>query len=112
MDDVIGENHMTTNQKIDQILEKVNLLDTKVDSLDAKADSLDKRTATLESDMKEVKQQMKSANLIIENELRVNIKRVAHKQTGIFVLNTMPVNIAKAIWREESFVCNHAPLAR
>lgn len=103
---------MTTNQKLDQILEKVNLLDTKVDTLDTKVtfldekvDSLDKRTANLEADMKDVKQKttvleadMKDVkqkttvleadikdvkqtvtytNLIIENELRVNIKRVA-----------------------------------
>ncbi len=75
---------MTENEKFDLILQKLNGLDEKVDrldkrvsGLDEKVDQLDKRVSGLETDMREVKQQVTKTNLVLENEIRVNIQRVA-----------------------------------
>ena len=54
---------MTDSEKLDLILDKVSSLDTRVDNL--------------ESDLKEVKKRVTNTDLIIENEIRVNIQRVA-----------------------------------
>lgn len=54
---------MTDSEKLDLILEKVSSLDTRVNNL--------------ESDLQEVKQQVTKTNLTLENEIRVNIQRVA-----------------------------------
>ncbi len=54
---------MTDSAKLDLILEKVNYLDEKVNNL--------------EIDLQEVKQKVTKTDLTIENEIRVNIQRVA-----------------------------------
>ena len=61
---------MTENEKLDLILQKISGLDEKVDSID-------KRVSSLETDMKEVRQQVAKTNFVLENEIRVNIQRVA-----------------------------------
>lgn len=61
---------MTDSEKLDLILEKVNSLDTKVSSLDTKV-------SNLETELQEVKQRVVKTDLTIENEIRVNIQRVA-----------------------------------
>ena len=58
-----GGDNMTDSEKLDLILEKVSSLDTRV--------------SNLESDLKEVKKRVTNTDLIIENEIRVNIQRVA-----------------------------------
>ena len=68
---------MTDNEKLDLILEKVNSLDEKVSSLDKKVSSLDERVNNLEGDMKEVRQRVTRTDMTLENEIRVNIQRVA-----------------------------------
>ena len=75
---------MTDNEKLDLILEKVNSLDEKVSSLDEKVSSLDKKVSSLdervnnlEGDMKEVRQRVTRTDMTLENEIRVNIQRVA-----------------------------------
>lgn len=54
---------MTDSEKLNLILEKVSDLDEKV--------------SNLESDLQEVKHKVTKTELIIENEIRVNIQRVA-----------------------------------
>lgn len=61
---------MTENEKLDLILQKISGLDEKVEGID-------KRVSSLETDMKEVRQQVTKTNLVLENEIRVNIQRVA-----------------------------------
>ena len=61
---------MTDTEKLDLILEKVS-------SLDDKVSSLDKRVNILEADLKEVKQRVTKIDLTVENEIRVNIQRIA-----------------------------------
>lgn len=89
---------MTENEKLDLILQKISGLDEKVEGidkrvsglegklegidkrvsgLDEKMDGIDKRVSSLETDMKEVRQQVTKTNLVLENEIRVNIQRVA-----------------------------------
>ena len=75
---------MTENEKLDLILQKISGLDEKVEGidkrvsgLDEKVDSIDKRVSSLETDMKEVRQQVAKTNFVLENEIRVNIQRVA-----------------------------------
>ena len=75
---------MTDTEKLDLILEKisgldekVNSLDKKVSGLDEKVSSLDKRVNILEADLKEVKQRVTKIDLTVENEIRVNIQRIA-----------------------------------
>lgn len=68
---------MTDSEKLDLLLERVGSLDTKVDSLEIKVDSLDTKVASLEEDVHTMKSDVQTVKLIMENELRVNIQRVA-----------------------------------
>ena len=61
---------MTENEKLDLVLEKVTAIDEKVETLDEKVENLDRRVARIENDVIDIK-------LTIENEIRVNIQRVA-----------------------------------
>ena len=54
---------MTDSEKLDLLLEKVNSLDEKVNSLEAS--------------LQEVKARVIKTDLTVENEIRVNIQRVA-----------------------------------
>ena len=54
---------MTENEKLDLVLEKVTAIDEKVETLD-------KKVVRIENDVRDIK-------LSIENEIRVNIQRVA-----------------------------------
>ncbi|MDE5777619.1 MAG: DUF4988 domain-containing protein [Lachnospiraceae bacterium] len=64
-------------EKLDNIDKKVDNIDKKVDNLDKQVDSLDKRVSSLESGMQEVNRKVTSIELILENEIRTNIQRVA-----------------------------------
>lgn len=89
---------MTENEKLDLILDKIGILATdvaelktdvaelKTDVAELKTDvaglktnvsSLNERVAALETDVSDIKQQVTKTSLTIENEIRVNIQRVA-----------------------------------
>ena len=75
---------MTDSEKFDIILEKITALDQKVTALDQKVTvldqkvtALDQRVSALESDMREVKDKITKIDMVLENEIRVNIQRVA-----------------------------------
>lgn len=89
---------MTDNEKLDLILEKVISLDEKVDNLTVRMDNLTERVDNLtervdsltervdnltermdniESDIHEIKQKTDRIDLTLENEIRVNIQRIA-----------------------------------
>ncbi len=63
--------------KVDHLETKVDHLETKVDNLETKVDDLDDRVERLESETKEIRQKVTKMDLVMENELRVNIQRVA-----------------------------------
>ena len=54
---------MTDSEKLDLLLEKVSAMETKMDTMETKMD-------IMETNVKDIK-------LILENEIRVNIQRVA-----------------------------------
>lgn len=62
--------NMTDSEKLDLILEKVTSLENKVTSLENKVTSLENGVAGLDHDVTSIK-------ITIENEIRVNIQRVA-----------------------------------
>ena len=63
--------------KVNSLDEKVNSLDEKVNSLDERVTALDAKVVHLEADLQEVKQRVIKTELMVENEIRVNIQRVA-----------------------------------
>lgn len=75
---------MTDSEKMDLILEKIGTLDNRMDSFDKRLDSF-------ETSLQEVNQHTRNTDLIIENEIRVNIKRVAegHLDLSRILYNTM-----------------------
>lgn len=75
--DLILQKISDLDEKVDNIDKRLNHLEEKVDHLDEKVGSIDKRVSSLETEMKEVRQQVTKTNLVIENEIRVNIQRVA-----------------------------------
>ena len=54
---------MTDNEKLDLLLEKISGLESDI--------------SNIKSDMQEIKQKVTKIDLTIENEIRVNIQRVA-----------------------------------
>lgn len=69
--------YMTDSEKLNLILEKVSNLDEKASNLDEKVSNLDEKVSNLEFQLQEVKEQTTQTSLILENEIRVNIMRVA-----------------------------------
>lgn len=61
---------MTDSEKLDLILSKVNGLDEKVSSIETDVQELKQRTTSIETNVADMK-------LTLENEIRVNIQRVA-----------------------------------
>ena len=89
---------MTENEKLDLVLEKVTAIDEKVESLDKKVETLDKKVETLDEKVESLDKKVETLDekvenldrkviriendvidikLTIENEIRVNIQRVA-----------------------------------
>lgn len=63
--------------KVNSLDEKVNVLDGKVNSLDEKVNVLDGKVNSLDTELREVRYEITKIDLAIENEIRVNIQRVA-----------------------------------
>lgn len=61
---------MTDSEKLDSILDKIT-------DLNEKLDCLDKKVRVVESDIQEVKERVIRTDITVENEIRVNIQRVA-----------------------------------
>jgi len=61
---------MTDSEKLDLLLEKVSAMETKMNTMETKMD-------IMETNVKNVKADVKDIKLILENEIRVNIQRVA-----------------------------------
>ncbi|MBO5303422.1 MAG: hypothetical protein J6A92_05175 [Lachnospiraceae bacterium] len=61
---------MTDSEKLDLLVEKVCGLETRFDGLETRFDGLETRFDGLETDVQKIK-------VVLENEIRVNIQRVA-----------------------------------
>lgn len=75
---------MTDSEKLDFILskitnfdEKITSLDGKVTSLDEKVTSLDEKVSSLDERLVKIENDVTDIKMTFENELRVNIQRVA-----------------------------------
>jgi len=68
---------MTDSEKLDLLLKKVDNLDEKVNNLDEKVSNLDEKVSSLEINLQEVKKRVVKTELTVENEIRINIQRVA-----------------------------------
>ena len=73
----VTEDNMTENEKLDLVLEKVTALDTKVEALDTKVEVLDTKVENLDKKVVQIENDVTIIKLTIENEIRVNIQRVA-----------------------------------
>ena len=62
--------NMADSEKFDLILSKIDKLDSRIDKLDSRMDKMDSRMDKMENDITDIK-------LTLENEIRVNIQRVA-----------------------------------
>ncbi len=61
---------MTDTEKLDLILSKMNSIETRMDHFEAKMNRF-------ETDLQEVQKHVINTDLIIENEIHVNIQRIA-----------------------------------
>lgn len=61
---------MDDTEKLDLIISKLGTIENKVDSLEGRFDSLESKVNALETELSDIK-------LILENEIRINIQRVA-----------------------------------
>lgn len=68
--DKIDERVDKINEKVDKIEERVDKLNEKVDKIDERVDRINERVDKIEKEVTEIK-------LVLENEVRVNIQRVA-----------------------------------
>jgi chaperonin cofactor prefoldin len=73
---IIWGDNMTDSQKLDLILSKIQGLEMGMQGLEA-------RMQTLERDLQEVKQKISNIELTLENEIRVNIRRIAEGHLDI-----------------------------
>lgn len=68
---------MTDSEKLDLLLAKVSTMETKMDTMETKMDTIETKMDIMETNVKNVKADVKDIRLILENEIRVNIQRVA-----------------------------------
>lgn len=82
---------MTDSEKLDLLLAKVSTMETKMGTMETKMGTMETKMGTMETKMdtietkmdimetnvKNVKADVKDIKLILENEIRVNIQRVA-----------------------------------
>lgn len=97
----LDEKVIGLNGKVTGLDGKVTGLDEKVTSLDEKTTNLAERVASLETDMKEVKQKVNKIDLTIENEIRVNIQRVAEGHLDLSRKLNECIDISNRIQHEQ-----------
>lgn len=75
---------MTDSQKLDLLLEKMGQMegtmqsmDNRLRNLEEKVQSLEEKVQSMESRLQNVEEDVKGLRIILENEIRVNIQRVA-----------------------------------
>ena len=95
---------MTDNEKLDLILQKVTDLDQKVTDLDQKVTDLDQKVTDLDQKVTDLDQKVTvlekdvtDIKLTIENEIRVNIQRVAEGHLDLSRKLNEYINISNII---------------
>lgn len=75
--DLILDKMNCMDEKIDNVIVKVDGVDKRIDALEARFDDVDKRIDRLEEQISSIDTDVKSVKVILENEVRENIMRVA-----------------------------------
>ena len=75
--DILLTKITSVEQKVDSMDRRMDSMDKRMDSMDKRMDSIDKRMDSMETKLGEVSGDVKGIKLTIENELRVNIRRIA-----------------------------------
>lgn len=68
---------MTDSEKLDLLLEKVNAMEARMGTMETKMGTMETKMGTMETELKTVREDVKGIKLVLENEIRVNIQRVA-----------------------------------
>lgn len=68
---------MTDSEKLDLLLEKVNAMEARMGTMETKMGTMETKMDTMETELKTVREDVKGIKLVLENEIRVNIQRVA-----------------------------------
>ena len=82
--DLVLEKITDVDEKVESLDKKVETLDKKVETLDRKVEILDRRVETLDKRVIRVENDVRVIKLTIENEIRVNIQRVAEGHLDLF----------------------------
>lgn len=68
---------MTDTQKLDLILSKLESVDQRLDGMDQRLDRIDQRLDNHDRRFERLEKDVKDIKLTLENEIRVNIQRIA-----------------------------------
>jgi predicted nucleic acid-binding Zn-ribbon protein len=68
---------MTDSQKLDLILEKVTSMDERLSNVENEVTSLREEVTSMDNRLSNVENDVTKMKLVLENEIRVNIQRVA-----------------------------------
>ena len=68
---------MTDSEKLDLLLNKMSHVEERLDNVERRLDSMDSRLDSMDGRLKHVEEDTSSIKLVLENEIRVNIQRVA-----------------------------------
>lgn len=68
---------MTDSEKLDLLLDKVSNLESRMTSMESRITDLESRMSDVESQISIIRTDVAALKLVVENEIRVNIQRVA-----------------------------------
>lgn len=68
---------MTDSEKLDLILSKMNQMEAKMNQMEAKMNQMEAKMNQMEAEINQLKSDVREVKLTIENEIRVNIQRIA-----------------------------------
>lgn len=74
---------MTDSEKLDLILSKMQGMETRMQGMETKMQGMETKMQIMENDLQEVKQKTTNIDIILENEIRVNIRRIAEGHLDI-----------------------------
>lgn len=74
---------MTDSEKLDLILSKMQGMETRMQGMETKMQGMETKMQIMENDLQEVKQKTTNIDITLENEIRVNIRRIAEGHLDI-----------------------------
>lgn len=74
---------MTDSEKLDLILSKMQGMETRMQGMETKMQGMETKMQIIENNLQEVKQKTTNIDITLENEIRVNIRRIAEGHLDI-----------------------------